>query len=268
MSENSGPKNNTTSNDSTGRGRGWKTNSNKSKHGTTVGPTGRGGNPVGRVSSNVKAMDAETARETRRLFRDVKKTIPKIDPTPDPDPHKKKKKKKKSGPETPEPKVVTPTPTTGTTPKTNLIDNINLTKKYNDEIARLTLELISQSESLLLAYDFKGIDFVPSHYLESGDEARNTKIITESNRPVSTEADVNSAELKYNVSNAINSIIAKIGDGQSEREKYFGSIIPGQNRINPKKATISNNVATFDLEISDILIAGASGFTIKLYEVV
>jgi hypothetical protein len=233
------------------------------------------------VNAPVKKTDSANVREDRKVpnrtsnssmqARDKARSegrnkIKPIVYKPDPDPHKKKKKKKSGG--TPEPKVVTPTPTTATTPQTNLIDNVNLTKKYNDEIARLTLELISQSESLLLAYDFKGIDFVPSYYLESGDEARNTKIITESNRPVSTEADVNSAELKYNVSNAMNSIIAKIGDGQSAREKYFGSVIPGQNKINPKKATISNNVATFDLEISDILIAGASGFTIKLYEVV
>ena len=267
MSENSGPKNNTTSYDSTGRGRG-KTNSNKSKHGTTVGSTGRGGNPLGRVASNVKAMDAETARETRRLFRDAKKTTPKIDPTPDPDQHKKKKKKTSDGTKKPVPKVETPTSTGGTTPETKLIDNVNLTKKYNDEITRLTLELISQSESLLLAYDFKGIDFAPSYYLESGDEARNTKIITGVSRPVSTEQDVNSSQLKYNISNAINSIIAKIGDGQTNREDSFGSVIPGTNRINPKKATISNNVATFDLEIRDILIPGATGFTIRLYEVV
>jgi hypothetical protein len=204
------------------------------------------------------------ARDKARSEGRNKKTSPKVDPVI----HKKKKKKTGDGTKKPVPKVETPTSTGGTTPETKLIDNVNLTKKYNDEITRLTLELIFQSESLLLAYDFKGIDFAPSYYLESGDEARNTKIITGVSRPVSTEQDVNSAQLKYNISNAINSIIAKIGDGQANRENYFGSVIPGTNTINPKKATISNNVATFDLQIKDILIPGATGFTIRLYEVV
>lgn len=212
-------------------------------------------------TSNASMQARDKARSEGRNG----KIIPKVDP---PKIHKTKKGKKSDGIKPPAPKVETPTSTGGTTPETKLIDNVNLTKKYNDEITRLTLELISQSESLLLAYDFKGIDFAPSYYLESGDEARNTKIITGVSRPVSTEQDVNSAQLKYNISNAINSIIAKIGDGQTNRENSFGSVIPGTNRINPKKATISNNVATFDLEIRDILIPGATGFTIRLYEVV
>jgi len=252
MNENSGPAR-------TGRG----TSGGSTGRGTSGGSTGRG-----IFLFKPRAMDAETARETRRLFRVTVKPDPTPDPDPDPVIHKKKKKKTSDGTKKPVPKVETPTSTGGTTPETKLIDNVNLTKKYNDEITRLTLELISQSESLLLAYDFKGIDFAPSYYLESGDEARNTKIITGVSRPVSTEQDVNSAQLKYNISNAINSIIAKIGDGQTNRESSFGSVIPGTNRINPKKATISNNVATFDLEIRDILIPGATGFTIRLYEVV
>ena len=164
----------------------------------------------------------------------------------------------------PKPQPATPVNTTTASAATNLVDGVNLKEVYQAEVNRLTLSLIKQSESLLLAYDFKGIDFAPSYYLETDDSAKNTKVYTKFNRPKPSEGYTTAYERRYNIGQVLNEIVKQIGDNSTESKIHFGTQVG--NVFYQGKTTISGNTATFDLQLTNITIPGATKFRIRLYD--
>ena len=162
----------------------------------------------------------------------------------------------------PEPASVVNTSTAS--PATNLVDGVNLKSIYQEEVNRLTLSLIKQSESLLLAYDFKGIDFAPSYYLETDDSAKNTKIYTKFNRPKPSEGYTTAYERRYNIGEVLNQIIKQVGDNSTELKTHFGTQVG--NIFYQGKTTVSGTSSTFDLQLTNITIPNAVKFRIRLYD--
>jgi hypothetical protein len=164
----------------------------------------------------------------------------------------------------PEPVVSTPVETV--VGSSGLVNGVNYKEEYLAEIKRLVLNLVKTSKSLLLRYNFSGIDRVPEAYLDADREAKSEALSSSFLRPESPftleEADLQD---KFSIDlNEINNLISDLSNS-AEKSKYFGSMRGGT--FLPKEVKLlANGSVGYDMRLEFTSISNQD-FIIKCYEV-
>lgn len=122
------------------------------------------------------------------------------------------------------PKEVTPTAVETVVPSSGLVDGVNYKDLYLEEMRRLVLSLVKNAKSLLIRYNFSGIDRVPEYTLDSDREAKSEAVASTISRPLppfsQTEAD-----LQERFATDLNEINNRISDLTDTYQDQFGNVI-------------------------------------------
>jgi hypothetical protein len=138
-----------------------------------------------------------------------------------------------------------------------LFNTLDYTKSYNEEIQKLTMELISAGDDLLTNYTYESIDFLPDVDIEvktqSGEYVNSRTIFQQTERSQYLESIIDDSETSEEI-NLANELITYIESKIStrvtfaERLKYYGSI---DNSGKFKKGVPTQNKVDFYLEIPE-----------------
>jgi hypothetical protein len=170
------------------------------------------------------------------------------------------------GPGGPGPTPVTSNPVETVVGSTGLVDGVNYKEVYLEEIKRLVLSLVSNAKSLLIRYNFSGIDRVPESYLDFDREAKTETLSSSFSRPESPftleQADLQD---KFSIDlNEINNLISDLSNS-AEKSKYFGSMRGGT--FLPREVKLLRNGSVgYDMRLEFTSISNQD-FVIKCYEV-
>jgi len=151
-------------------------------------------------------------------------------------------------------------------PTSGLVDGVNYKDLYLAEISRLVLSLVHNAKSLLIRYNFSGIDRVPEYYLDSDRESKSQAVASTTSRPQSPFS-LTEANLQDQFSTDINEINNKISDltDNSVRSEYFGTMRGGT--FLPREVKIFADGRTgYDMRLTFTSVSNQD-FIIKCYEV-
>jgi len=151
-------------------------------------------------------------------------------------------------------------------PTSGLVDGVNYKDLYLKEISRLVLSLVHNAKSLLIRYNFSGIDRVPEYYLDSDRESKSQAVASTTSRPQSPFS-LTEANLQDQFSTDINEINNKISDltDNSVRSEYFGTMRGGT--FLPREVKIFADGRTgYDMRLTFTSVSNQD-FIIKCYEV-
>jgi len=249
---------------------------------------------TGKIAPKPPKKDPETARETKKLPPPkanplkVTKTSDKADVLAakiaagkvvgrkpfkfvgfDPSSIKIKKPGPKKPPSDRGPGPITPVtsnPVETVVPTSGLVDGVNYKDLYLKEISRLVLSLVHNAKSLLIRYNFSGIDRVPEYYLDSDRESKSQAVASTTSRPQSPFS-LTEANLQDQFSTDINEINNKISDltDNSVRSEYFGTMRGGT--FLPREVKIFADGRTgYDMRLTFTSVSNQD-FIIKCYEV-
>jgi hypothetical protein len=163
-------------------------------------------------------------------------------------------------------KEVVATPVETVVASTGLVDGVNYKEIYIDEIKRLVLSLITNAKSLLIRYNFSGIDRVPESYLDFDREAKTETLSSSFSRPESPFT-LEQADLQDKFSTDLNEINNLISDlsNSAEKAKYFGSMRGGT--FLPREVKLLRNGSVgYDMRLEFTSISNQD-FVVKCYEV-
>lgn len=163
-------------------------------------------------------------------------------------------------------KEVVATPVETVVASTGLVDGVNYKEIYLDEIKRLVLSLITNAKSLLIRYNFSGIDRVPESYLDFDREAKTETLSSSFSRPESPFT-LEQADLQDKFSTDLNEINNLISDlsNSAEKAKYFGSMRGGT--FLPREVKLLRNGSVgYDMRLEFTSISNQD-FVVKCYEV-
>jgi len=167
---------------------------------------------------------------------------------------------------TPGPKEVTPIAPETVVPSSGVVDGVNYKELYLEEVKRLVLSLVKSAKSLLIRYNFSGIDRVAEYYLDADREAKSEAVASSTSRPESPFT-LEQASLQDRFSLDLNEINNKISDltNSSEKSIYFGSMRGGT--FLPREVKVLRDGRTgYDMRLTFTSISNQD-FIIKCYEV-
>jgi hypothetical protein len=138
-----------------------------------------------------------------------------------------------------------------------LFNTLDYTKSYNEEIEKLSMELISAGDDLLTNYTYESIDFLPDVDIEvktqSGEYVNSRSIFVQSERSQYLESIIDDSQTSEEIDIA-NELITYIESKISTRVEfsklleYFGSIEPSGSF---KKGKPTENKVDFYLELPE-----------------
>jgi hypothetical protein len=161
---------------------------------------------------------------------------------------------------------VVATPVESVVATTGLVDGVNYKDLYLKEIERLVLSLVKNAKSLLIRYNFSGIDRVPESYLDFDREAKTETLASSFSRPESPFT-LEEADLQERFSTDLNEINNLISDlsNSAEKAKYFGSMRGGT--FLPREVKLLRNGSVgYDMRLEFTSISNQD-FVVKCYEV-
>jgi len=161
---------------------------------------------------------------------------------------------------------VVATPVETVVASTGLVDGVNYKEIYLEEIKRLVLSLVNNAKSLLIRYNFSGIDRVPESYLDFDREAKTETLSSSFSRPESPFT-LEQADLQERFSTDLNEINNLISDlsNSAEKAKYFGSMRGGT--FLPREVKLLRNGSVgYDMRLEFTSISNQD-FVVKCYEV-
>jgi hypothetical protein len=161
---------------------------------------------------------------------------------------------------------VVATPVETVVASTGLVDGVNYKEIYLEEIKRLVLSLVNNAKSLLIRYNFSGIDRVPESYLDFDREAKTETLSSSFSRPESPFT-LEEADLQERFSTDLNEINNLISDlsNSAEKAKYFGSMRGGT--FLPREVKLLRNGSVgYDMRLEFTSISNQD-FVVKCYEV-